>query len=257
MRPTSPAAIDSIDYIPLGLTFILTYPSTQAHTEGVRKNQQPQTTPATLATSEENNTMRPQKTLAYLVPQAIREHVNARATALHVNRRVAAGRSDSLAEGDYQDAISRLYELQTLVNTIARTENAAIVENHEDFNAGLFIEDRSAIDYEGPQDYDIFTGPLPAGPSSVATAKGEKLQTWEEVKAAAIAAAAPVAERHETALHDYAGNPSEEAAPQEGEAFQAECDKLDEEWENRTAPEDTPEDTPSIELEGTIFDPNL
>ena len=129
--------------------------------------------------------MRPQKTLAYLVPQAIREHVNTRATALHVNRKVAIGRSDSLAEGDYQDAISRLYELQTLVNTTAWNENAAIVEAHEDFNAGLFVEDRSAIDYGRVQDYDIFTGPLPAGPSSVATAKGEKLTTWQEVKVAA------------------------------------------------------------------------
>ena len=42
-------------------------------------------------------------------------------------------------------------------------------------------------------------------------------------------------------------------------AFQAECDKLDEEWENRTAPEEeeTPEDTPCLELEGTVFDPML
>jgi hypothetical protein len=124
--------------------------------------------------------MKPQKTLAYLVPQSIREHVNTRAAALHVNRKVAIGRTDSLADGDYQDAISRLYELQQLVNTIARVENIAIVEAHEDFNAGLMVEDRSKVDYSSPQDYDIFTGPCPEGPSSVATAKGEKLTTWPE-----------------------------------------------------------------------------
>lgn len=123
--------------------------------------------------------MRPQKTLAYLVPQSIREHVNTRAAALHTNRKVATGRTDSLAEGDYQDAISRLYELQTLVNTIARTENAAIIEAQEDFNAGLFIEDRAAIDYEGPEDFDIFQGTLPAGPSSIATAQEEQAAAFD------------------------------------------------------------------------------
>ena len=124
--------------------------------------------------------MRPQKTIAYLVPQSIREYVNRRAVTLHTDRKVAISRNDSLAEGDYQDTVSRLKELQSLVNAIIWEENTAIVEGHEDFNRGFALEDRSKVDYDRPQDYNIFWGPCPSGPSSVATAKGDQLVMWGE-----------------------------------------------------------------------------
>ncbi len=40
------------------------------------------------------------------------------------------------------------------------------------------------------------------------------------------------------------------------ETFQEECDRLDAEY-HQGFEEIIPEDTPSLELEGTVFDPNL
>lgn len=100
--------------------------------------------------------MHKQKTLVYLVAPEIRELVNRRAAQLHIMRQATMSREDSMAEGDYQDATARLFELQNLINTIARDENALITRRLEKFNAEIGKENAAIVDYGPVEDFNIF-----------------------------------------------------------------------------------------------------